>query len=286
MLAELEDKKAKLKSDSLVFKEKRSQLNSEASKWAAKRNELNKATKELIEKAQELKKLRDEHNKNVAEAKKQRDELNEKTNEIYAKIDEIRKKYNLTGDKSIRDLRREIDHLEFRQQTEVLSPDKEKQLVDKIASLHAEFKSRKEQLEKNEELRSLLDDAQGLRDQASTFHEEVTKYAELAQEYHDQMIATFKDADQRRAEADLAHKEFVKAQEAADEQHKEFIRTQREIRDFDKVIVGLKKKNRDAREDRAKEVAKREAEEILSHFRAGEKLDTADLLRLQRAGLV
>jgi uncharacterized coiled-coil DUF342 family protein len=78
----------------------------------------------------------------------------------------------------------------------------------------------------------------------------------------------------------------VKAQEAADEQHKEFIRTQREVRDFEKVIVGLKKKNRDIKEDRAKEVAKREAEEILTHFRQGEKLDTADLLRLQRAGLV
>jgi len=78
----------------------------------------------------------------------------------------------------------------------------------------------------------------------------------------------------------------VKAQEAADEQHKEFIRTQREIRDFDKVIIGLRKKNRDTREDRAKEVAKREAEEIMDHFRNGEKLDTTDLLRLQRAGLV
>jgi uncharacterized coiled-coil DUF342 family protein len=222
----------------------------------------------------------------VAEAKKLRDELNEKTNELYARIDEIRKKHNLTGERSIRDLRREIDHLEFRQQTEVLSPDKEKQLVDKIASLHSEFRSRKEQLEKNEELRKLLDEAQSLREQASQNHEQVTKYAELAQEYHDQMIAAFKEADQTRAEADAAHKEFVKAQEAADEQHKEFIRTQREVRDFEKVIMGLRKKNRDAKEDKAKEMAKREAEEIFTQFKAGEKLNTADLLRLQRAGLV
>jgi uncharacterized coiled-coil DUF342 family protein len=100
------------------------------------------------------------------------------------------------------------------------------------------------------------------------------------------MIATFKDADQTRAEADAAHKEFVKAQEAADEQHKEFIRTQREVRDFEKVIIGLRKKNRDAKEDKAKEMAKREAEEIFTQFKQGEKLDTADLLRLQRAGLV
>ncbi|MCQ8903038.1 MAG: coiled-coil protein [Methanothrix sp.] len=286
MLAELEEKKAKLKQESLIFKEKRSQLNAEASRWAAKRNELNKETKELIEKAQELKKLRDEYNTKVAESKKLRDELNEKTNQIYAKIDEIRKKYNLSGDRSIRELRREIDHLEFRQQTEVLSPDKEKQLVERIAMLHNEFKLRKEQLEKNEELKKLLEEAQALREQASKHHEDVTRYAELAQEYHDKMIATFKEADQKRAEADAAHREFIKAQEAADEQHREFIRTQREIRDFDKIIMGLKKKSRDAREDRAKEAAKREAEEILNQFKKGEKLDTTALLRLQRAGLV
>ena len=188
MLAELEDKRGKLRQESLAFKDRRSQLNAEASKWAAKRNELNKATKDLIDKAQELKKLRDDNNKNVAEAKKQRDEYNENTNQLYARIDDIRKKYNLTGERSIRDLRREIDHLEFRQQTEVLSPDKEKQLVDKIAALHAEFRSRKEQLEKNDELRKLLDEAQAMRDQASGHHDEVTRFAELAQQYHDQMI--------------------------------------------------------------------------------------------------
>ena len=53
-----------------------------------------------------------------------------------------------------------------------------------------------------------------------------------------------------------------------------------------KYVPTLKKKNKDIKEDRAKEVAKREAEEILTHFRQGEKLNTADLLRLQRAGLV
>ena len=212
MLAELEDKRGKLGQESLAFKDRRSQLNAEASKWAAKRNELNRATEELIDKAQEFKKLRDESNKNVAQSKKKRDESNEKINQLYARIDDIRKKCNLTGESSIRDLRREMDHLEFRQQTEVLSPDKEKQLVDKIAALHAEFKGRKEQLEKNEELRKLLDEAQFLRDQASSFHDQVIKFAELAQECHDQMIGAFKEADQTRAEADAAQKEFVKAQ--------------------------------------------------------------------------
>ena len=212
MLTELEDKSGELRQESLAFKDPRSQLNAEAGKWAAKRNELNRATEELIDKAQEFKKLRDESNKNVSQSKKKRDESNEKISQLYARIDDIRRKCNSTGERPIRDLHREIDNLEFRQQTEVLSPDKEKQLVDKIAALHAEFRSRKEQLEKNEDLRKLLDEAQALRDKAISYHDQVIKFAEMAQEYHDQMIGTFKEADQTRAEADAAQKEFIKAQ--------------------------------------------------------------------------
>ncbi len=210
MLTELEDQKGKLREESLAFTDRKGQLNAEAGKWAAKRNELNRATEQLIDKAQEFKKLRDESNKNVAQAKKKRDESNEKTNQLSAKIYDIRKKDNLTSERSIRDLQGEIDLLEFRQQTEVLSPDKEKQLVDKIAALRLEFKGRKEPLEKNEELSKLQDEAQALRDQASIYHNQVTKFAELAQVYHDQMIGAFKEADQTRAEADAAQKEFLK----------------------------------------------------------------------------
>jgi len=212
MLTELEDKRGKLGQESLAFKDRISQLNAEASKWAAKRNELNKATKELIDKAYEFKKLRDESNKNVAQSKKKRDESNEKINQLSLKIQDIRKKHNHSGERTIRDPRHEIDLLEFRQQTEVLSPDREKQLVDKIAALRAELKGRKEPIEKNPELGKLLDEAQDSRDQSSYYHDQVIKFAQMAQEYHDQMIGAFKEADQTRAEADAAQKEFLKAQ--------------------------------------------------------------------------
>lgn len=211
MLKELEDQKGRLREESLASKDKGSQLNAEASKWAARRNELNRATEELIDKAKEFKKLRDESNRNVAQSKRKRDGSNEMIGQLYAKIDDMRKKHNHTFEHSIGDLHNEIEHLEFRQQTEILSPDKEKQLVNKITSLRAEFKRRKELLEKNEELRKLLDEAQSLRDLACSHHDQVKKFANLAQEYHDQMIAAFKEADQTRAEADAAQKEYLRA---------------------------------------------------------------------------
>lgn len=211
MLKELEDQKGKLRKESLALTGETRQLNEQASKWAARRNELNRATEELINKAKEFKKLRDESNKSVAHSKRKRDESNEMIGQLYANIDDIRKKQNLTQERSIGNLHGEIEQLEFRQQTEILSPEREKQLVNKITVLRAEFKRRREQLEKNEELRKLLDEAQSLRDLACSYHDQVKKFANMAQEYHDQMIAAFKEADQTRAEADSAQKEYLKS---------------------------------------------------------------------------
>ena len=215
MLRELDDKRGELGQKSLSLKDGPRQLNAEASKWIAKRNELNRATEELIDRAHDFKKLRDECNKNVAQSKRKRDECNEKVSRLYKKVDSLRKQQDShhAGERSITDLRREIDYLEFRQQTEVLIPEKEKQLVNKIAALQAEFNGRREELEKTGEMKKLLDEAQSLRDQASSYHDQVINFAQMAQECHDEMISNFKEADQTRAEADAAQREFLKAQE-------------------------------------------------------------------------
>jgi len=286
MLKELQDKKQKYLKDAEEFKKNRNEWNSKASSFSKRRDELNKSTKELIDKAQEYRTKRDEFNNQVSENKDRRNELNEKANELYAKVDSLRKKDNIGAGRSLNELRKEIDHLEFKQQTEVLTTEKERALVDKISELKEEFKKKKEQLEQNHELKSFLGDAQGLRDEASEFHKKVKEYADLAQEYHDKMIECFREADKVRAEADAQHKEFVKAQETADEQHKQFLKLQKEIRDFDKVIVGLKKKAKTEKESKDKVEYKKQAEDVFAQFKAGEKLNTEDLLLLQRSGFL
>src|SRR3989304_9446381 len=124
LLNELQNRKLDLKNKSEENKNKRNELNLEASKCASRRNELNKRTKELIEEAQQLKKLRDENNALVGEAKIKRDEQNELANKEYAEIDKIRKDLNLGDGPSLKELKKEIDLLEFKQQTEVMTPAK------------------------------------------------------------------------------------------------------------------------------------------------------------------
>ena len=285
MLKELQKKKSDLKDISEDSKEKRNVLNAEASAFAAKRNELNKRTKDLINEAQELKILRDEINEKVSEYKNKRDDTNSKANEIFAEADSIRKQNNLAGP-SIKALRKDIDRLEFAQQTEVLSTSKERELVGKITQLQKQYQVKKVQLEGNLELKNILDRAQQIRDEASKFHTELAEYARQAQEYHEKMIASFKEADRIRAESDIAHREFIKAQEAADEHHKIFINAQKEIRDLDKEIFKLKKKDKDGKSRVVKSELQKDAKSIFEKFKGGAKLTTEDLMTLQRSGLV
>ncbi|MCX9013894.1 MAG: coiled-coil protein [Candidatus Methanoperedens sp.] len=286
MLNELLVRKNDLKDKSEEFKNKRNELNLEASKCAGNRNELNKRTKELIDEAQQLKKMRDENNEKVGEYKLKRDEINEQANKIFAEIDKIRKQLNLDDGPSLKELKKEIERLEFDQQTKVLKSGQEREIVESIAHLTEEFRRKKTQLEGSSELKSLLEQAQKLRDEASEYHTKLKEAADAAQQHHDKMIEIFKEADKVRDDSDVAHKEFVKAQETADEQHRLFIQSQKEIRELNKVIIGLKRKSQTTRDDSVKEQTKKDAEDVFNKFRLGEKLDTEDLMLLQRSGML
>src|SRR3990170_2033472 len=172
-------------------------------------NELQNRKLDLKNKSEENKNKRNELNLEASKCASRRNELNK-----------VRKDLNLGDGPSLKELKREIDMLEFKQQTEVMTPPKERELVDNISKLTEELKRKKKQLEGSGELKSLLENAQTLRDEAAVYHNKVKEFADAAQQYHDKMIVVFKEADKIRAESDVAHKDFVKAQEAADEQHR------------------------------------------------------------------
>ena len=286
VLEELMEKKASLLKETEELRTKRNELNLAANELSSKRDVLNSQTKSLVEEAQEYKVLREDYNKNVSDNKSKRDKLNEKANKIYAKIDVLRGKYNLSKGQPLNELKKEIDRLEFKQQTNVLTTDKERQLVEKISSLQDEFKRRKKELEENEELRVLLEEAQKLRDEASKFHEKVIEYVNLAQECHDNMVRIFKNVDKTRAQADEVHNKFLSTQGNANSIHKKFIRSQKELRDFEKIISSLRKRGRESREDMERVAVKKKAEELYDQFKQGAKLGTEDLLLLQKSGFL
>jgi len=286
MLDELIEKRKKIIAESEQHKNSRNELNQLASKHAQERNALNAQTREFVEKAQEHKDLRDKYNAEVHELKEQRNRLNEKANELFAEIDEFKKEHGSIKSRTLKELQKQIEHLEFRQQTEVFKPEKERELIEKIKQMKTDIREQEAEFEQNKEMRTKLNDARTFRKEASDIHAKVTEVADLAQQHHDQMVDCYRKADASRASADEEHRKFVEAQEAADEEHKRFIACQKELRDYDKVISGLRQKTRKTRATREQKAVRKEAERIFQQFRSGEKLTTDDLLLLQRSKLI
>ncbi len=261
-------------------------LNALASKYARERNTLNNQTREFVEEAQKHKELRDQNNGDVQRLKEERNEHNDKANVLFEEIEAFKKEHGNLKNRGIKEVQKQIEHLEFKQQTEVYSTDKERELIDKIKQLKASVKEQEAELEQNKDMRTKLTDAREFRRLASEIHKEVTEKAELAQQHHDLMVESYRKADKSREAADQSHQLFVEAQESADEEHKQFIACQKELRDYDKVISGLRKKTRKTKVTKEQKAVRKEAEQIFQNFRGGEKLTTDDLLLLQRAKLI
>ncbi len=286
MLNDLIEKRKKVLAESEQHKERRNKLNALASKNARERNALNAQTREFVEEAQQHKEERDKINEIVQSLKNQRNDYNDKANALFEEIEAFKREHGTLRNRGIKELQKQIEHLEFKQQTEVYSPDKERELIEKIKLLKEAVKDQEAELEQNKGMRAKLAEAREYRRLASELHKGVTENAEIAQQHHNLMVESYRKADKSREVADAAHMRFVEAQEAADEEHKQFITCQKELRDYDKVISGLRRKTRRTRVTREQKAVRKEAERIFQQFREGEKLTTDDLLLLQRAKLL
>jgi len=283
MLEELEERRTEIIKKAEEYKARRTELNSEASKWSELRDELNGRIKEAVEKAKGFKQQREECEKLIASKKTKRGELNRKASSYYVMVEKQRKRNDMQSIQAFEGLRERIAELELRQQVEVLSKDKEKKLVARITELRREFDRMEKELEKDKKLTELLKKAQKYRVESDKYHEEVINLVKVSHECHDKMVDCFKEADRIREKADEAHRLFLEVQQEADEAHKRYIRSLRDMKDFDRVISGLRRKIREDWGFRERMEARKKAKGIYDKFREGEKISTEDLLLLQRS---
>ncbi len=291
LLEELEARYEKRKREMELHRMLRDKHNKEAREWADKRDELNKQVKEILAEAKEHKAKRDELNEKVKELKEKRKEWNEKAKELATKFKEARSKYMPRKDlPNIGKLRKRLKELEFKQQTMVLTPEKERELVELIDSLYKKIteyeKIIEDETKKNKELNELRVKLQEARANAEKYHQEIEKLVAEAQEHHNKMVELFEKIDELRKQADEAHRLFLENKKIADEEHEEFIQAARDVRDFEKILAGLRQKRIASKKKQEKTEIKKKAEEIYERFKRGEPLTTEDILILQKAGLL
>ena len=284
LIGDLEEKRARHNADAERHKKLRDELNDKTKEWAERRDELNAQVRKLIDDANQKRESRDKLNAEVKEAKAKRDEWNRKFNDLSDKAMVLRREKMPKSGLSIRKNKAELRALEKKHMTSVLSAEKEKALMKEMSMLDAKIKGMEREIEQFEEVKQAEKDSREAKDNAESFHRQVSELAEKAQSEHDSMLKLYEEADTLRKEADGAQDKFIEAKLAADEEHREHIEHIRQVHDFDKIISGIRDKGKKSRRDKDDTSVKKEAEEIFEKFKSGEKLSTDDIMILQKSG--
>jgi uncharacterized coiled-coil DUF342 family protein len=284
IIEELEEKRNNLNIKAEEYKARREKFNSETKKIALQRDSLNDKVKKLIKVASDHRKNRDEINVKVKDAKKLREELNRDYNNLSEEVNKLKKEKLPKGGVPLGKLRAELKKIEFNQMTSVLTSDKERELIEMLSKLQNEIREREKLLEKNTEFQSAMKQLKESKTKAEAQHRLVSNLADQAQQEHENMVKLFEQSDALRRDADNAQEKFIEAKLKADEQHQNHILFIKQVRELDKIISGLRRKRRKAKQSKSKTQAKKEASDIYERFKAGEKLSTEDLMALQKAG--
>ncbi len=283
-LADLEKEREKVNREAEKHKRRRDVLNEKTKEWVRKRDELNAKVREIVEEASQHREARDKLNEDVKNLKMERDEWNRKVNELTDHVSRTKRRNLPTGTVPLGKLKKELRSLEFKQMTSVLSVDKERDLVEVLSRIVGEIKQREKELEENEEVKAAMKELMVGKEKAEESHKIVGEVADEAQVEHDKMTELYEKSDEFRREADHAQEDFIKTKMEADEEHKKHIEYIRKVHDLDKVISGMRFKQRMARVRGDEKLVMREAEDIYDRFKKGEKLSTEDLMTLQKSG--
>ena len=284
-LNELEEKRGIVNEDAEKHRKLRDELNNQTKEWKSKRDALNGQVRELVDEAGKCREERDQLNQKVRETKELRDEWNQKVTALKEQLAPYRtEKTDEKNEVPVKQLKKQLQDLEYIQQTKSLGKDKENEIVKQISVLARQIEEREKSYEQNDEIKGLVGQLREAKAQAETYHHQVSEYAEKAQAAHDKMIGFYEQADRLRKEADAAQAKFIECKQAADEEHRLHIEQIKSLHDVSKSADGIKNKKNAAKKRRADVESKKEAKEIFEKFKAGEKLSTEDLMTLQKSG--
>jgi uncharacterized coiled-coil DUF342 family protein len=203
--ARLRELKIQAREDLEVLRRDRDQMR----QYKTVRDEHNKEVRSLIESVKAEREERDRINKEISEAKERRSAIHAQLKSVYDEIRELRS--NIVGSPSTdqRRMMRRVEELEWRQQTEQLSMDEERSIVEEIAKIEAKLVKIGQEKEKQDRIHEQRRLARRLKEEASEAHQKVLKLSEQSQIHHQEVVRIRPQLEEFKRSADTAHQNFV-----------------------------------------------------------------------------
>ncbi len=233
------------------------------------------------------KKTRDELTSVVKVAKEKRHVLSD---QIKEKIDEVKKL------KSVRDsqvkkkggtinpsiLRSEMNALERKIETEVISFEKEKQFMKLIKEKKKQLDEYKGVNAADEKIRNLSREIDTLKKAADKEHDSMQNTADQSQKKHENLLATSKSIDELRAKEKELQTKYDNEKKKFSEVNEEYKKKAERAREIS-ITLGEVYKERDRRTRETTEQILAEKEQVVEEkIKKRQKLTTEDILLFQR----
>ncbi len=187
---------SELQAQAQELRNKLSALTEEKERWFAKRKEYSEQIKHEIQKIKESLKERNELSSKVHQEKKKRDELNKVISEKIKEAKSLHPEEKTERRINPHELKRQINALEKKIETEGLSFDKEKQLMKTINTLKKQYKAAQDEEKKWGAMKGISKEITEMKKEANETHKTLQETAKESQKRHEALIAESKKIDE------------------------------------------------------------------------------------------
>ncbi len=201
----LRELKTQARNDLEVLRRDRDQMR----EYKKIRDEHNKEVRALIESVKAEREARDAINKDITEAKDRRAAIHAQLKSVYDEIRDLRGTVVGSPSSDQRRMLRRVEELEWRQQTEQLSIDEERSIVEEIAKIEEKLVKIGQEKEKQDRIMELRRLARKLKSEATDIHQKVLELSEQSQVHHQEVVRIRPQLEEYKKSADTAHQNFV-----------------------------------------------------------------------------
>jgi uncharacterized coiled-coil DUF342 family protein len=235
-----------------LLKEQISKINVKIKAQIAERDTLNQKLGKLRQEINQLKTERDGLNENVKTLKQERNRARTKIKQIIEelkahreKILELKKK---TPKKSHRDLKKELEAIEWRIQTSTYDMQTEKRQIETVRQLETQLNLYRKIERHENSVVELQSELNKLKETADTNHNTLTERARKSQELHSEIIAKISELKSVKSEADRFHEIYIRLRTQAQpfkEKLRKLLEAWRKLQDALRKEDEERKKNAD-----------------------------------------
>ncbi|MBI4451521.1 hypothetical protein HY642_06100 [Candidatus Woesearchaeota archaeon] len=229
---------------------------------------------------------RNQFTTDVKSAKEKRDAFNKLIKERLAKLKELNEqkqeiaaKYGIKQDPAT--IKKTIERMNYVLETEVVSFEKEKQLMKTIRELERSYQQALKVSDIWDRAHAVAKEVDQLRAEANSLHKHVQDAAGQSQQRHEAIVSDSTHVDELRAKERAVEEQIIAVEQQMSPLESQLAEKQKLANELDDKLGNERKEQRNIKEQEQKKKLSNRKQEAEEKFRRGEKLTTEDILALQ-----